>query len=138
MGQAFSLSAHIVTSPGSTAVPTGTLTLTEGTATLASLSLATATPNSAGYYTLSVPGLALGANSLKVAYSGDTNYAAVSSSLTITGVTTVSTSIGLSYATPLAGQSFTMNAVINPTVQAGVPTHGHAHTERQRLGLGQH
>ena len=127
IGQPYSLNVAVQTAPGSTATPTGTLTLTEGTVTLATLSLATSTLTSSGFYTLSIPaGLPAGANVLKVAYSGDANYAASSSSdLTITGVTTtVSTYVELSYATPLAGQAFTMNADIYPTAQAGIPHTG--------------
>ena len=68
--------------------------------------------------------MALGANSVKVSYSGDANFAPATASLTITGVSMLSTSIGLSYGTPLAGQAFTMYAVINPTVLAGLPHSG--------------
>ena len=42
----------------------------------------------------------------------------------IIGVNTLSTSVILSYATPLAGQSFTMNAAVNPTALAGLPHTG--------------
>ena len=81
--------------------------------------------SSSGAYTLTVPGgLALGSNSLKVTYSGDANYSANSSSLTITGVSTLSTSVGLSYATPLAGLPFTMYAAVNPTALSGLPHTG--------------
>ena len=125
IGQPYSLGAAIVTASGSTAKPTGTLTLSEGTTTLATLNLATATLTSSGFYTLSIPaGLPAGANVLKVAYSGDANYAAASSQTTVTGVTIVSTSVGLSWTNPLAGQAFTMNADINPTAQAGFPHTG--------------
>ena len=125
VGQSFALNVAIQTAPGSTAVPTGTLTLSEGTTTLAAVNLGTATANGSGYYTLTVPGgLAAGSNSLKVAYSGDTNYVPLSSSLTITGVTTLSTSVALSYATPLAGLAFTMNAAVNPTALSGLPHTG--------------
>ena len=117
VGQPFSMNVAVQTNPGIGAVPTGTLTLTEGTTTLTSLNLASATASSSGFYTLSIPGgdLALGANSLKLAYSGDANYAAASSLFSITGVSTLSTSVSLSYATPPAGQAFTLNAAINPT-----------------------
>ena len=75
---------------------TGTLSLIEGSTTLATINVATATPNGSGYYTLTAPtGLSAGANSLKVVYSGDTNYAAASTSFSVTGVTSLTTSIGL-------------------------------------------
>ena len=96
------------------------------------MNVSTSTPNlagavnSTGYYTLSVPaGLAAGANSLKLVYSGDANYNAVSSSLTVTGVSLLSTSLGLSYSTLLSmGQPFTLSAIINGTVQSGVTRTG--------------
>jgi hypothetical protein len=54
------------------------LTLTQGTAVLASLDLATATPNSSGYYPLILgAGLSAGSHTLKVVYSGDALYNAV-------------------------------------------------------------
>ena len=126
VGQPFALNVAIQTSPGSTASPTGTLTLTEGTITLATLNVGTATTNSAGYYTLNVPaGLAAGTNSLKVTYGGDSNYAAAATSnLTIIGVSLLSTSVGLSYSTPLVGQPLTLGEIINPTAAAGVPHTG--------------
>ena len=49
------MNVAVQTNPGIRAVPTGTLTLTEGSATLATLNLASGTPNSSGYYTLNVP-----------------------------------------------------------------------------------
>ena len=126
VGQPFSLNVAVQGGPGSTTPPTGTLTLSEGTTTLSSLNLSSATASSSGYYTLSIPGgdLSLGANAVKVAYSGDANYAAATSNLTITGVTTLSTGVGLSFVTPLAGQAFTLNAAINPTALAGLPHTG--------------
>ena len=125
LNQPFSMNVAVQTNPGIGAVPTGTLTLTAGTTTLSSLNLASATASSSGYYTLSVPAgdLALGSNSLKLAYSGDSNFAAASSSFAITGVTSLTTSLGLGYATPLAGQAFTMFAAVNPTL-AGLPHTG--------------
>jgi len=68
---------------------TGTLTLTEtigaNTTTLATVDVATATPNASGYYGLSVPaGLPSGSHTLKVSYSGDANYGAYNTSLSFT------------------------------------------------------
>ena len=105
---------------------TGTLSLVEGSTTLASVNVATAATNNSGQYALTVPSgsLTLGANSVKVVYSGDTNYAAATSNLTITGVASLSTGVGLSFVTPLAGQAFMLNAAVNPTALAGLPHTG--------------
>ena len=71
---------------------TGTLSLVEGSTTLASVNVATATPSSSGYYALTVPGgLPAGTYSnLKVTYSGDNNYSALSSTM---GTLTVSNDV---------------------------------------------
>ena len=101
---------------------TGTLTLTEGTAILASLNLASATPGTSGYYALPVPGgLPDGSDTLKLAYSGDANYAA--SSLTL-ALTVHDDSLALSYSTTaVAGQPYTVDALVtSPTVKTPAPT----------------
>jgi hypothetical protein len=100
---------------------TGTLTLTEGSNTLASLNLATATLNSAGQYTLAAAGLPDGQNTVKVSYSGDAHYGASSATFT---VTVHDDALYMSYqSTALAGQPYTMSAMVNgPTVKTTPPT----------------
>ena len=109
--------------------PTGTLSLVEGSATLASICVGSATLSSSGQAITrwTVPGgLAAVLNSMKLIYSGDSNYAAATDPvLGVTGVSTLSTSLGLGYVTALnAGQSFTVDAGINGTVESGVPRTG--------------
>ena len=48
----------------------------------------------------------------------------MSSSVTVTGVSTLPTSVALSYPSVLAGQSFTISAFINGTLLAGVARTG--------------
>ena len=97
-----------------------------GTTTLSSLNITGVSPNSSGYYTLTAPnGGTAGANSLKVVYSGDTNYPSSSASLTITGVTALPTSVLASYnSLETAGQAFTLSALISGTLLTGTPRTG--------------
>ena len=99
---------------------TGTLSLTEGTATLATINISTTAPNSAGYYWLTVPaGLAAGSDTLKVSYSGDANY---QSSSAITILTVLNDQMAVQYSTQaLAGQAYTVNAAINGSLVGGAP-----------------
>ena len=94
------------------AARTGTLSLVEGTTTLVSVDITQVSPNSSGYYALSVPGgLPAGANSLKVVYSGDANYLALTS--TLATVTSASDFLGLSYTgSVLVGQPYTVGVSI--------------------------
>ena len=125
LGQSLTVSAFINGTLASGLPRTGMLSLLEGSTTLTSISLATTSPGSNGYYALTLPaGLPLGTYNLSVAYSGDSNYASSSANLAPITVHIAGTSIGLSYTTPLVGQAFTLNAVINPTALAGVPHTG--------------
>ena len=104
---------------------TGTLSIVQGTTTLTSIDITANSPNSSGYYSLTIPaGVALGSNSLKVVYSGDTNYSSNNYTFFVTGVTSVSTSVSLSYGTPLAYQAWTISAAINGTLLTGIPRTG--------------
>ena len=126
VGQPYTMSATIQEFCWSTTRRTGIASLVEGTTTLASVNVATATPNSSGYYTLTAPtGLSAGANSLKVVYSGDALYAAASTSFTVTGVAMLPTSISSSYPTSVnMNQSFTVNSIVLGTLAPNVPRTG--------------
>ena len=125
VGQPYSMSVAINGALINNTARTGTLSLIQGTTTLASVDVAATTPNSSGYYTLTVPGgFPLGVNSLKVAYSGDSNYSSNSTYLIVTGFATLPTSLGISSFTPLAGQAWSVSAVINGTLLAGTPRTG--------------
>ena len=98
----------------------------QGTTTVASVDVSVATPNSNGYYALTVPsGLTLGSNTLKVVYSGDSNYSSVNTYAFVTGVTSLSTTLVPSYSTlATVGQPYTISVAINGTVVTGTPRTG--------------
>ena len=122
---AYTVNASINGTVAPTVPRTGTLSLVEGSSTLASVNVATAAPNANGSFALTVPGgLTLGANSLSVVYSGDTNYATATQILQTVNASLVPDSVGLSYSTPQAGQPLTINAKINGTVLAGTTRTG--------------
>ena len=116
-GQAYTLLARIDTPTGVTTAATGTLSLMQGTTALASVNLATATPNSNGYYTLAdTAGFATaGSYSLSVVYSGDSSYAAATYNFTCTVTSSlVATSLGTSGSSSVqAGQAYTLLARID-------------------------
>jgi DNA-directed RNA polymerase specialized sigma24 family protein len=84
-GQPYTVLAAIHTPSGNAMSATGTLTLLEGSATLASVDMSATSPNSSGYYTLTdTAGLSIGTQTLSVAYSGDSTYAAATYNFTCT------------------------------------------------------
>ena len=105
-----------ITGPLEAAQPrTGTLSLLEGTSTLASIDVASTSPASNGYYSLTVAGgLSLGAHNLKVSYSGDGVYTPVSAILSkVTAVDSVNTTTSLSGSTSVSlGQTPTYTAYV--------------------------
>jgi hypothetical protein len=102
---------------------TGTLTLTEGTTVLATVDVATATPNSSGYYALAVPGgLSAGSHALKFAYSGDANYGASSMNCTMS---VYNVAMSMSYSTSvLANQPYTVKAKVTGPLIGDAPHTG--------------
>ena len=76
-GQAATLTATVTPPALATATPTGTVTFADGSTILASKPLA---PN--GQATLLVSSLSAGSHALKASYSGDSNFAPASASLT--------------------------------------------------------
>ena len=125
VGQAYTVNAAIYGTLSLGVPRTGTLSLVEGSNTLASVNIATATPNTNGSFALTVPGgLSLGANGLQVVYSGDTNYTGSSQTLQTVTARLNPDSVSLSYTTPIAGAPLTINAKINGTVLAGVARTG--------------
>jgi hypothetical protein len=125
VGYDYTVGAKLTSSPAPATARTGTLTLVEGDTILASVNLATATPNATGYYSLTVAGgLSLGAHSVKIVYSGDSLYAATSYSLATINVRQIGSSIALSYTTPQANQSLTVNAKVNGSTLTDPPRTG--------------
>ena len=100
---------------------TGTLSLMEGTTSLATVNVATATPNGSGQYALTVTGgLPAGTYSnLSVVYSGDANYSALTTNLGT--VTSANDFLGLSFnSLNLVGMPYTVNVSIM-TVPGSTP-----------------
>ena len=111
-GQSFTLNTSINGTLLANTPRTGTLTLSEGGTTLASVNIATTAPNSYGQYALTVPaGFSVGTQALTVAYSGDSNYAAATSWLSLV---IANDSLSLQYSSQAyLGQTYTVNAAIN-------------------------
>jgi hypothetical protein len=113
VGQPYAVSVAI-NSPTVKTPPTGTLSLVEGTNTLATLNLASATANGSGYYSLvDSAGLAAGTHTLSVVYSGDSNYDALTANMatvTAAGAPTVATPAAAS-ANEIAGNSVQLSVL---------------------------
>ncbi len=126
VGQTITVSAGMSGTLLANTPRTGTLSLVEGTTTLASLDLATTTSNSNGYYPLSVVGgLAAGNHSLKVLYSGDANYSSASLTLgTITVATSATSTLSLTSTnySPVVAQNVTFKATVGSTYGASSAT----------------
>ena len=124
-GQSWTLTASVNGTLLTGTPRTGTLTLSEGGNTLASIDLSTATPVSGttSSYALAVPGgLPLGSDLVTVAYSGDTNYSSASSSVTLN---VTNDTLAISYSTQaLTGQAYTVNAAINGALVNSTPRTG--------------
>jgi hypothetical protein len=123
-GSAYTVNAGISGSVAPNVPRTGTLSLVDGDTILATVDIATATPNSSGYYALTATGLEVGSHTLEVVYSGDTNYAAASRTLSTLNVKQISSSVSYSYSTPQAGSPLTINAKVNGTTLADPPRTG--------------
>lgn len=95
-GQSVTLTATATTV--SSIVPTGTISFMNG-----SVLLGTATLGSTGAATLSTTALAVGANSITVSYSGDTNYTSGTSSSVLVTVNVPAPVVGISVAQPEFG-----------------------------------
>ena len=103
---------------------TGTLTLSEGGNTLATVNVATATPNTSGFYALTVPGgLSFGSQTLTVSYSGDGIYAPSSTNATLN---VTNESLKLQYTSQaLANNAYAVSVAIvpqTPPATSGSPT----------------
>jgi len=115
-GQTVTFTATVAPNSG-TATPTGTLTFKSGTATLAKVPLSGGTAS----YSSSV--LAVGTKTITAVYSGDTTYAASTSSALSQVITKASTTTALTSSPnpSAAGQSVTFTATVSPQY-SGTPT----------------
>ena len=108
--------ANVVTNPSFP--PTGTYTVLDGTTTIGTGTIS-AVNNT---FTLSGPFSPAGTHTFTVNYSGDTNHASSTASLSEVLNPAPSTTTLATSANPVAyGQPITLTATINPTIAAGVP-----------------
>ena len=108
-------------SPTPTGTPTGTVSFYDGTTLLG-----TGTVNSSGVATLTTSNLSLGAHVISATYSGNTSFAASTSSpltetIAGTGLTPTTTQLAASSNPAVVGQSVTFTATVSPT-PTGTPT----------------
>lgn len=120
-GQTITLTAAVAPKSGS-GVPTGTMTFSDSTIQLGSVSL-----NSAGSAAFDTSSLAIGSHSIAAAYSGDANFAASTSapiSVTVSAPAKIATttSVLASAAQITLGQSVTFTSGVVPQSGTGVPT----------------
>jgi len=118
-GQSVGLTAT-VTGPSGAPTPTGTVQFFNGTTSLGTETL------TGGTFTLNTSTLPVAANSITAMYSGDSNYAASTSSpavaVTVAQASTTTT-VTPSTSSPVFGQSVTLTATVAPVSPgAGTPT----------------
>jgi glycosyl hydrolase family 44/Big-like domain-containing protein len=119
-GQSVTLTARVAPKSGS-GIPTGTAAFFDGAMQIGTSNL------SSGSATLTTASLANGTHSLAVQYSGDANFAASTSaplSITVSAPAKIATTTSASpSATQLtSGQMFTLNIMVAPKTESGVPT----------------
>jgi hypothetical protein len=119
-GQAASLVVHVAASGGGTAIPTGTLTLFDGTSSQASLPL-----DASGAASFSLATLNVGTHSLTVNYSGDTSFSPSSSNAVgqIINKSDTTMSLSTSPTSSVFGQAVQITATVQASGSgAGVPS----------------
>jgi hypothetical protein len=119
-GQAASFTLHVATSGGGSAVPTGTVTLFDGTSSIGSLSL-----DPTGGASFSLATLSVGIHSLTANYSGDSSFGAASSSALsqVVNKSDSATSLAVVPSSSVFGQAAQITATVQASGNgAGVPT----------------
>ena len=119
-GQSVTFTATVAPQSGS-GTPTGMVTFNDGANSLGTVSL------SGGTAAFTTASLAVGSHSITAAYSGDTNFAASTSSIVTVVVSApakihTSTSLSASNAQLTSGESVTFTATIAPQSGSGSPT----------------
>jgi uncharacterized repeat protein (TIGR03803 family) len=115
-GQPVTFTASI-TPPQGSATPTGTVTFTDGTTNLGTVTL------SAGSASVTPTGLLVGTHSLSVAYSGDVNYLPGSANLSqVVSQAQSATKLVSSVSQPTYGQLVTFTATVSAVSAPGAPT----------------
>ncbi len=115
-GQSVAFTVTVTSASGTNIVPTGTVTLMDGTTTLGTTAL-----NAGAQATFVTSSLSVGSHSITALYGGDSNYAASTSTVLAqvvnsgTGLTGTTTTVASSANPAIAGQSVTFTA----TVKAG-------------------
>jgi hypothetical protein len=103
--------ATSVANPTSTVAATGTVTFTD---TTASTVLGTGTLSNGAVVFSSTGITTSGANTITASYSGDTNYAAANSTVTVTVGTLTSTTTTVAAVSGTVGSSVTLSATVSP------------------------
>jgi hypothetical protein len=119
-GQAASLVVHVASSSGGPAIPTGMVTLFDGTSSLSSLPL-----DASGAASFSLATLNAGTHSLTVNYSGDTSFSSSSSSAVSQVINKSDTAMLLATApsSSVFGQAVQITATLQASGNgAGVPS----------------
>jgi FtsP/CotA-like multicopper oxidase with cupredoxin domain len=118
VGTSITLTATVAPSGGS-GTPAGTVTFNDG-----SIALGTATLNGSAVATLATTTLPIGTQSITAVYSGDTSFAASTSSavnVSVTGVATTATTLTSSASTISHGSGVTLTATVSTTAGGGIP-----------------
>lgn len=116
-GQNVAISAKIAPSEAGAGAPTGTVTFTDGTA-----SLGTAVVNGSGVASINIASLVTGSHSLTATYGGDANFNAAQSTayVLVVNKTATATALTSSMNPTTNASSITLNASVTATI--GVPT----------------
>lgn len=120
LGQQVTLTATLSPSVEVSTNATGTVTFLNGSTTLGTATL------SSGAATLNISSLPLGVNAITASYSGNTDFAASSSSAVDVTVKAVTTTLSLSGnpTTTDLGQQVTLTATLSPSVELGTNATG--------------
>ena len=115
VGQAVTFSGSVAPQTGGTAVPTGTVTLWDGSTDLTPAAL---TLNPSGAYSLTTSSLAIGSQQITAKYSGDSVYGAGYASLSEVVMGSTTTTLTSSANPSVFGQSVTFTATVAPVSPA--------------------
>jgi trimeric autotransporter adhesin len=119
--QSLSVTVTVASTASGGPTPTGTVTLTSG-----SYSSGAQTLNSSGSFTFTIPGgtLAVGTDSLKATYSGDSNYAGTSNSaqVTVTGAALLTATVNVNPASATLNSNASLSVPVTVTGSGATPS----------------
>jgi hypothetical protein len=117
-GQGVSFTAAVTAAPGSSVVPTGTVTFSDGNTTLGSSPL-----DATGKATLSATSLAAGSHNVTASYSGDTNFSGSSATFSETiNKGSSATTLAASPNPNTFGQTITFTTAVTAQTGTAIPT----------------